>query len=65
MDGLNVTATDFTCVVSQEPHVEDIEDLPGIYYAWAENICSAADQNDMTNPVTGEIDENQNLVWNV
>ncbi len=65
MEGLNVAANDFTCVVGQEPHVEDIEDLPGIYYAWAENICSASDQNDMTNPVTGEIDENQNLVWNV
>ncbi len=65
MEGLNVTAADFTCVVGQEPHVEDIEDLPGIYYAWAENICSASDQIDMTNPVTGEIDENQNLVWNV
>lgn len=52
IEGYLISASDFTCVVTQEPHVEDIEDLPGIYYAWAENICSAEDQGDMINPDT-------------
>ena len=58
INGHSVAARDFTCVVTQEPHVEDLEDLPGVYYAWAENICSAEPEGELTNPATGEIDPN-------
>ena len=46
------------------PHVESLEDLPAIYYAWVENVCSQ-ETEELTNPDTGEIDEHQNNVWAV
>ena len=46
------------------PHVESLEDLPAVYYAWVENVC-AQEPEELTNPDTGEIDENQNNVWAV
>ena len=46
------------------PHVESLEDLPSVYYAWVENVC-AQEPEELTNPDTGEIDENQNNVWAV
>lgn len=55
--GDTVTAQDFTVVVSQRPHVEKLEDLPGVYYAWAENICSQ-EVDEAVMPETNEIDEN-------
>ena len=51
-------------VITQEPHIESLEDLPGIYYAWIENICSN-EQLEKSNPNTGQVDEYQNNVWNV
>ena len=36
----SVQPIDYTVVVTQEPHVESLEDLPGVYYAWVENINS-------------------------
>ena len=36
----SVQPLDYTVVVTQEPHVESLEDLPGVYYAWVENINS-------------------------
>lgn len=51
-------------MVSQRPHVEKLEDLPGVYYAWAENICSQEVKESVW-PDTNDIDENQNNVWNV
>ena len=33
-----VTASDFTVMVTQDPHDDPIEDLQGVYWAWAENI---------------------------
>lgn len=35
-----VTPSDFTVVVTTEPHTEKLEDLPAVFYAWAENINS-------------------------
>lgn len=35
-----VTPSDFTVVVTAEPHTEKLEDLPAVFYAWAENINS-------------------------
>lgn len=51
-------------MVSQDPHTESLEDLPAVYYAWVENINSQ-ESTELTNPNTGEIDENQNNVWNI
>ena len=44
--------------------MESLEDLPAIYYAWVENVCSQ-ELEELTNPDTGDIDENQNSVWAV
>ena len=35
-----VLPVDYTVVVTQRPHTESLLDLPGVYYAWAENINS-------------------------
>lgn len=51
-------------VITQHPHLESLEDLPGVYYAWVENICSQ-ESIEWTNPLTDQIDENQNNVWGV
>ena len=33
-----VTPVDYTVVISQDAHSESVEDLPGVYFAWAEHI---------------------------
>lgn len=43
-------------MIPQEPHMETLEDLPGVYYAWIENIC-AMEPEIWTDPHTGEVDE--------
>ena len=53
----SVQPLDYTVVVTQEPHVESLDDLPAVYYAWAENICSS-ELTEYTDPNTKEIDEN-------
>ena len=53
----SVQPNDYTVVVTQEPHVESLEDLPAVYYAWAENICSS-EIAVYDNPITGDIDVN-------
>ena len=60
----HVLPQDFAVVLTQTPHLESVDDLPGVFYAWAENIC-ANEKNDLIDPTTGLIDENQNNVWNV
>jgi hypothetical protein len=52
-----VNATDYTVVLSQEPHNETLDDLPSVYYAWAENINSQ-EPEELKDPNTNEIDEN-------
>mmetsp|Transcript_4000 Transcript_4000/g.5299 ORF Transcript_4000/g.5299 Transcript_4000/m.5299 type:complete len:105 (+) Transcript_4000:637-951(+) len=59
INGDTVVASDYSVVVTQEPYTESLEDLPAVYYAWAENICSK-EQIDMLDPVSGISDENQN-----
>ena len=44
INGDTVAASDYSVVVTQEPHTESLEDLPAVYYAWAENICSKEPQ---------------------
>ena len=51
-------------MISQPSHLEKTEDLPGIYYAWCENI-NANEAESLQNPDYEEIDENQNNVWSV
>lgn len=51
-------------VVTQEPHTESLEDLPAVYYAWVENICSN-EQLELKNSNSLQVDEYQNNVWNV
>lgn len=53
----NVTPLDYTVVVTQEPHVESLEDLPAVYYAWAENINSSEDI-EYKIPNSEDIDQN-------
>lgn len=31
-------ASDFTVIVKQGPHLDAIEELPAIYWAWAEDV---------------------------
>jgi hypothetical protein len=52
-----VNPTDYTVVISQDPHNETLDDLPPVYYAWAENINSQ-EPEELKNPRTNEIDEN-------
>jgi len=42
-----------------------MEDLPPVFYAWAENINAREEVDDLIDPTTGVVDENQNNVWNV
>ena len=42
-----VIASDFTVMVTQVPHQDSLEDLPGIYWAWAENINQKEDNDDL------------------
>lgn len=52
-----MVAADYAVVVTQEPHTESLEDLPAVYYAWAENICSKESQDEpLTDPNTFDID---------
>ena len=51
-------------MVTQPPHIESLDDLPGVFYAWAENINSR-EADELVDPKTQEIDGNQNEVWNV
>ena len=60
----SVQPKDYTVVVTQEPHVESLEDLPGVYYAWVENINSQ-ESLELVNADNGEIDQNQNNIWNI
>ena len=55
---------DFTVQVYVKSHSENINDLPGVYYAWVENILSK-ESDDLINPNDETRDENQNNVWNV
>ena len=48
---------DYTVVITQDPHTESLDDLPGVYYAWVENVCSQ-EAVELLNPDTGEVDEN-------
>lgn len=59
-----VTAVDYTVVIKQQPHIEALEDLPGVYFAWVENINSMENE-EFVDPNTGDVDENQNNVYNV
>jgi len=60
INGDTVVATDYSVVLTQVPHTESLEDLPAVYYAWAENICSKETDTILRDPSTDLIDENQN-----
>ena len=64
VDFATVTASDFSVLVTQRAHLEDVEDLCGSYYAWAENICAMEKEQDCKN-AEGELDLNQNTVFDV
>ena len=64
INGNIVTPADFTVAITNPPHIESLEDLPAVYYAWVENVC-AQEPKELTIPDTKEIDENQNNVWAV
>jgi len=51
-----VSAEDFSIMISQEAHMETLEDLPGVYYAWIENI-NTKEPDELIDHHTGEIDE--------
>lgn len=55
---------DFSVVIYQEAHKETLQDLPGVYYAWIENI-NTKEQEVLEDPRTGEYDDHQNVVWNI
>ena len=55
---------DFTVVISQKPHLESLDELKGVYYAWVENVC-AQEPEEMIPGQLYQVDENQNNVWNV
>lgn len=38
-----MSAEDFTVIVRQMPYKDPLLSLPGIYYAWAENILEKSD----------------------
>ena len=56
IDGDTVSAEDFSIMISQDAHMETLEDLPGVYYAWIENI-NTKEPDELINHHTGEIDE--------
>ena len=60
-----VLPQDFAVVLTQNPHSEKMEDLPPVFYAWAENVNAREEVDDLIDPTTGVVDENQNNVWNV
>ena len=67
-----INPMDFTVVVTQDPHSDPIDDLEGIYWAWAENInqremieLTYGKIDKIDGSKTSEIDENQNNVFNV
>lgn len=59
-----LASDDFSVVVYQTPYKDNLQLLPGIYYAWAENILekSALQKDD---PLTGQNDNFQDFVLNV
>ena len=59
-----VQPQDFTVKIYQESHTENTKELPGVYYAWVENILQKH-STELVNPNTEDKDENQNNVWNV
>lgn len=59
-----LAADDFSVVVHQTPYKDNLQTLPGIYYAWAENILekSTIQKED---PLTSQHDNFQDFVLNV
>ena len=57
VDRGTLSAEDFTVQIIQEPHKDHINDLKGIYWAWAENILSKDERQIMTDPDTNRFDE--------
>ena len=53
-----VTASDFSVQVEVDAHLEDVEDLPGVFYDWAENINAKEPDQKCEDPNTKEIDKN-------
>lgn len=60
----SLTGSDFTVVVKQLPYKDHLLQLPGIYWAWAENILEK-ELEQCTDPDTNQPDIFQNLVLNV
>lgn len=52
-----VQSQDYTVMITQRSHLEKTEDLPGIYYAWCENI-NAHEAEQYQCPNYEEVDEN-------
>ena len=51
-----LNATHFTVVMEQDPHKDHINDLKGVYWAWAENILELEPNQEYLDPETNEID---------
>ena len=64
VNGDVVLPQDFTVQIYVNSHKENYKDMPGVYYAWVENILQK-EGDKMINPNTGMGDENENFVWNV
>ena len=64
VNGDIVLPQDYTVQIYQESHTESLKELPGVYYAWVENILQK-ESKELLDTNTGEVDENQNNVWNV
>ena len=52
-----LSAEDFTVQLIQEPHKDHINELKGIFWAWAEDILMKEEEQDMTDPNTLRFDE--------
>ena len=64
VNGDVVLPQDYTVQIYVNSHSENFKDMPGVYYAWVENILEK-EGNEMLNANTGKVDENQNYVWNI
>lgn len=64
IDAGTLEASHFTVVILQKPYSDPLEALPGIYWAWAENILEM-EPIEFRDPMTNMVDENQNTVLSV
>ena len=63
--GDTIAPNEFTTVIAQIPHFDNVDDLKAIYWSWAEDILEKEPNYYKIPGGTGQIDPYQNLVFNV